>query len=243
MRYIDIEELLRKRSRWGNRRELWKNKNLQNDFRKYFYNKCWYTEIKLIGQDAQIDHYRPKGAVAQYENYRFNEPLAQCGYYWLKNDPSNYRVCCIYANRKTGEGGKGCFFPLADFSPLLTEDGVQIEEPLLLDPCKPGDVRLISFLGNEIIPTSMNPLDQTRVKVSVRVYNLDDTYIKPERIKVWNEVEKTLNEYDAGETSERACIRKLSELVSREAQFSACAIACVNSLAPDNIKEKLDLTL
>lgn len=43
--------------------------------------------------------------------------------------------------------------------------------------------------------------------------------------------------FKAGETSERACIRRLSELVAREAQFSACAISCVNTLAPDNIKE------
>ena len=243
MRYIDIEPLLQKRSQWGQQKDLWKNEKLREDFRDYFHNKCWYTEVKLVGQDAHIDHFRPKKEIKQFEEYRYNKPLSRRGYYWLRNDPSNYRVCCIYANRITGGGGKGCYFPLANSSPLLTEDGVQIEEPLLLDPCKAEDVRLISFMAGHVESTSKNPKDITRVKVSVKIYNIDNMFIKPDRIKVWNEVEKILIEYDAGETSERACIRKLSELVSREAQFSACAIACVNSLAPDNIKEKLDLML
>lgn len=110
MRYIDITDLLRKRYRWGHRKELWKNENLKSDFRKYFFNKCWYSEIKLLGQDAPIDHFRPKAEVRQYGEYNYNYPLENIGYYWLKNSPENYRVCCTYANRKTGDGGKSCFF-------------------------------------------------------------------------------------------------------------------------------------
>jgi beta-lactamase class D len=39
------------------------------------------------------------------------------------------------------------------------------------------------------------------------------------------------------------CITFLRDLVSQNAPFSACAIACVNSLAPDDIKEKLALDI
>ena len=243
MRYIDLQELLRKRARWGHRRELWKNKALQQDFRDFSYNKCWYTEVKLIGQDAPIDHFRPKAKVDQFENYEYNRPLSQCGYHWLSNDPANYRLCCIYANRKTGDGGKSCFFPLIDHSPLLTENGGEIEEPLLLDPCKQEDVKLISFMGNSVVAASLNPLDNTRVEVSKKIYNLEDTYIKAERSKVWFGVEKTLAEYQSGDISKASCVRKLKEVISRDAQFSACAIACVNSLAPEEIKGELDLSL
>ena len=243
MRYIDLEPLLRKRPRWGQRRELWKNSNLQQDFRDYFYNKCWYTEVILIGQDAHIDHFRPKAKVIQFETYKYNQPLSDIGYHWLKNDPSNYRVCCVYANRITGEGGKGCYFPLSNRSPLLTEGGGELEEPLLLDPCKREDVKLLSFMGNNVFAASTNPDEQQRVAVSNRIYNLSDPYIMVERAKVWNGVEKTLEEYLTGEIDRNSCLRRLQSAVSRDAQFSACAIACVNSLAPDEIKDELDLSL
>lgn len=243
MRFIDLEKLLKKRNRWGNRRELWKNNNLKKDFRDYFYNKCWYTEIILIGQDAPIDHFRPKARIAPFENYNYNRPLAGLGYFWLKNIPENYRLCCLYANRKTGEGGKSCYFPLKDGSPLLTENGGEIEEPLLLDPCKQEDVKLISFIGNRVVSASTDPIEQIKVEVSKKIYNLEETYIMAERAKVWNNVEKILAEFQSGDISKLSCLRQLKDAVSRDAQFSACAISCVNSLAPDEIKNKLDLSL
>ena len=52
MRYIKIEDLLVIRSRWGQGNELWKNSVLKKDFRDFFYNKCWYTEVLLVGQDV-----------------------------------------------------------------------------------------------------------------------------------------------------------------------------------------------
>ena len=114
MRYIKIEDLLVFRSRWGQGDTLWKNSVLKKDFRDFFHNKCWYTEVPLVGQDVHIDHFRPKAAVKPFENFKYNHLIQDEGYYWLANDPSNYRACCIYANRKTGGGGKGNYFPLAD---------------------------------------------------------------------------------------------------------------------------------
>lgn len=37
MRYVKIEELLKKRDRWGKGNELWKDSALKEDFRKFFY--------------------------------------------------------------------------------------------------------------------------------------------------------------------------------------------------------------
>ena len=243
MRVIDLPKLLKKRYRWGNRDELWKNPTLQSDFREFSHNKCWYTEVKLAGHDAPVDHYRPKAEIKPYENYNYNKPLQSQGYYWLRRDPNNYRLSCTYANRKTGEGGKGCFFPLADDSEYLTPNGTETETPLLLDPCNADDVKLISFLGNEVVAASTNEHEKTRVKVSAEIYNLRDPYIKAERGKVWDEVEKTLAEYESRDISKDACIRRLKLYSSRESQFSACAIACINSLAPDDIIAELDLKL
>lgn len=243
MRFIDLSKLLKKRYRWGNRDELWKNPKLQSDFREYSQNKCWYTEVKLAGHDAPVDHHRPKAEIKPYENYNYNKPLQTQGYYWLRREPNNYRLSCTYANRKTGEGGKGCFFPLADDSDYLTPNGTETETPLLLDPCNLDDVKLISFLGNEVVAASTNEHEKTRVKVSAEIYNLRDPYIKAERGKAWDDVEKTLEEYASGDINKNACLRRLRNNIDRGSEFSACAIACVNSLAPNEIIAELDLTL
>lgn len=243
MRYIKIEELLKKRNRWGRSSELWKNKTLKKDFRDFFYNKCWYTEVPLIGQDVHIDHFRPKAAVKPFQEFKYNQQLKNRGYYWLKNVPENYRACCIYANRKTGNGGKGNYFPLANDSTYISEHDTNNESPLLLDPCVAEDVSLLSFLGNKVTAASDNAFQKLRVKISESIYNLDDPYIKSERGKIWGNIEKVLEEYCSGDISRNSCIRQLRDAVSPQAPFSACAIACVNSLAPDEIKNELDLKL
>ena len=99
MRYIKIEDLLENRNRWGQGNELWKNSVLKKDFRDFFHNKCWYTEVPLVGQDVHIDHFRPKAEIKPFENFKYNHLIQNEGYYWLANNPSNYRACCICANR------------------------------------------------------------------------------------------------------------------------------------------------
>lgn len=243
MRYIKIEDLLKIRSRWGQGNELWKNRVLKEDFRNFFYNKCWYTEVPLIGQDVHIDHFRPKAAVKPFKHFKYNHLIQDKGYYWLVNDPSNYRACCIYANRKTGNGGKGNYFPLADDGVYRSAKDKNNERPMLLDPCVAEDVKLLSFLGNLVVPATDDELGKERIKVSAAIYNLTNTDISNERGKIWRNIEKVLAEYDSGDISKSSCIRQLRDAVSPEAPFSACAIACVNSLAPDEIKSELDLML
>lgn len=71
--------------------------------------------------------------------------------------------------------------------------------------------------------------------------NLTDAYISNERGRIWASIEKLLAEYTSGDISKHSCIRQLRDAISPEAPFSACPIACANSLAPDEIKELLDL--
>ena len=247
MRYIELEGLLKKRNRWRHRAELWTNPCLKDDFRNWFYDKCWYTEAMLAGSDMPIDHFRPKAAVKQYERYDFNEPLKDCGYFWLKNDPSNYRVSCTYANRVTGtgkeQGGKGTYFPLCPNSPLLTENGTEEEKPLLLDPCNKDDVCLLSFLESQAVPVAVEGLERERAETSIKLYNLNNTFIKAERVKVWDDTQRALYRYKTGKISREVCLEDLKIYISRDRCYSACAIACINALAPDELKKDLDLTL
>ena len=66
---------------------------------------------------------------------------------------------------------------------------------------------------------------------------------KPRRIKIWEEVERTLERFKVGKIQEDICLEYLSEMISKDALHSACAISAVISLAPDSIKRKLDLEL
>lgn len=245
MRYINLDELLLRQRRWGNRKELWKNKNLASDFRNTLFGKCWYTETPLTGADTDIDHFRPKASVKQFKNYHFNRALEGTGYSWLKNEPSNYRCSCIYANRPRGNGGKWDYFPLEKDSPSGSQaGGCADEKPLLLDPCCNHDVNLIMYdPGGKIACTSTDETEKLRVKVSSELYNWMSADIERARSSTWYETERIIERYKKGRTLREDCIEDLKRLVSREASYSACAISCVQSSAPDDIKSELDLEL
>ena len=137
-------------------------------------------------------------------------------------------------------------FPLytvANDSTYTSENDTNNESPLLLDPCVAEDVSFLSFFGNKVIAASDDDFQKLRVEVSESIYNLDNPYISNARGKIWENVVKVLEEYDSGDISENSCIRQLKDAISPESPFSACAIACVNSIAPDEIKNKLDLKL
>lgn len=241
MRYI--RKIVKKKSKWGNGGDLWENKQLKTYFRNHFYDKCWYTECPIGGNDPHIDHFRPKARIIQFEKYNYNIPLANKGYFWLKNEPQNYRLSCAYANRKTGKGGKGNFFPLTKISPLLTPYGKEIEVPLLIDPCKREDVALITFNTGKVVSASTNKFDKDRVRISIKVFNLNNPYIVRHRISAWENIVKILKEYQTNNITRDCCLRQINDAISKKSDYSACAIACVNSLAPDELKASLNLSL
>lgn len=243
MRYIDTTDLLVKQVNWGNPPERWKDPILRRDFKDFFYKKCWYSEASIAMNDVHIDHFRPKARVVQYEQYDFNSPLKDVGYHWLKNDVTNYRASCAFCNRKTGDGGKQNYFPLQPGSPHLTPNGREEEKPLLLDPCNEEDVKLLSFFGKDVVCASMRDEDSDRVEASRIIYNLDHPDIVYMRSKVWESVSQIVSAYDAGDMNQAECVRQLRTAIARETPYSACAIACVNSLATDEVKAQLDLKL
>jgi uncharacterized protein (TIGR02646 family) len=108
-----------------------------------FHRKCAYCETTLPQRVWPVEHFRPKGRVAE----RPDHP----GYYWLAYEWANLYASCTACNqilRDTptwedpveGEAeGKGDKFPIADESKRAMSHDVgeiELEEPLLLDPCK-----------------------------------------------------------------------------------------------------------
>lgn len=241
MRYIDTTTLYAKSANWGNPEELWTDDMLKKDFINHFHNKCWYTEASLAGHDKPIDHFRPKAKIDAFGNFDFNKPIASLGYDWLKNDYSNYRVCCTYANRKTHGGGKGCFFPLMN-NTYLSKNGNEQECPVLLDPLKKEDVKLLSFFKGDVNTASANYNDYKRVEASKKIYNLSHTDFIQDRIKIWEAVNQYIEQFKRNH-DKISLFENLNKVISRKGYFSACAISAVRSLAPDEIQEQLDLEL
>ncbi len=113
-------------------------------FQAVFGEKCWYTESRNPGTDDDVDHYRPKGRIAERPGHG--------GYWWEALHWRNFRLSCHRANRlrenpETGvTHGKGDRFPLLDEQERWKRPSdVCRERPTLLDPTDPSDPPLLTF--------------------------------------------------------------------------------------------------
>jgi len=114
------------------------------EMQKIFGDKCWYTESRNPGTDDDIDHYRPKGRIADRRGHG--------GYWWEALHWRNFRLSCHRANRlrrnpDTDEThGKGDRFPLlAEQDRWMTPVDICNERPTLLDPTDPADPPILTF--------------------------------------------------------------------------------------------------
>jgi hypothetical protein len=127
------------------------------------HQKCWYCESIDVRSDNAVDHYRPKG------NVRGATPR-HGGYWWLAFEWSNYRFSCTYCNsirKSAGKiGGKQDYFPLWDESKRARSDldSIDDELPLLLDPTKVSDVRLLAFAEDGSVGPAVSPNQEREYK-------------------------------------------------------------------------------
>jgi len=215
--------------------EVWKKLktslgNLTND-------KCWYSEAKQVGTDRDVDHYRPKNAVKGSDHP---------GYYWLAFDKTNYRYSCIFCNRRRkdedsgGTGGKHDNFPLWDESrrAYTPDHDLELEQPLLLDPCKAGDPQLLAFADNgEALPRHSEktyPRLYKRARVTIETYHLNHSDFKNARLELMRRLEvqvkraerfwKRLDEGNADiEQAYSNAIKDILDHIDDDAEFSAFA--------------------
>lgn len=125
-------------------RDLYRDDQVRMALEKLFHRKCAYCESRLgTVAPEEVEHYRPKGAVAEQPEHP--------GYYWLAYRWENLYPACTFCNQRrrdrphwdrpvTGPTtGKGTSFPLEDESgrAMTPEADPGQERPLLLDPCSP----------------------------------------------------------------------------------------------------------
>lgn len=216
--------------------------------------KCWYCEGATARFDFHVDHYRPKNRVINRDGSKGP------GYFWLAFDHRNFRLSCAYCNSPhTGNGdtlGKANQFPLAPGSimALLPDSNIDDEVPLLLDPTRTSDYLLLWFLDTgEACPSSPNGLPHRRAQETIIVLNLNHYLIMEQRRKLWNDViglvESTNRVYEQYKNGSPAAfqefnraVERICGLVSRSAEFSATARACLRGFAYPWVRALLALS-
>jgi hypothetical protein len=183
-------------------------------------NKCWYTEVELVGAPLAIDHFRPI-----------------CDYWWLAFDAENYRVSCPYSNSPEHNkehgcaGGKGSSFPLLGSGTRATgKNKLRLEKPVILDPCSKEDCDLVAFQvdGRPLLNPAYasDPIALRRVEESKILLNLDHPDFNSKREQLCNDIARDVNTYEElneGSAGRTALREKLQQRLARTAPFSTAA--------------------
>jgi hypothetical protein len=218
--------------------EVWQDRRLRQALIDESYGKCWYCEARVEQvADNAIDHYRPKGRVAEDKTHP--------GYWWLACDLRNYRFACQFCNSaritKSTSGGKQDHFPLWDETRRVRQRGASLigEQPLLLDPARPDDLTLLGFeRDGRPVPRfakERQPYLYARAAASIRHYHLDRPALNDRRRNIGLAVrdlllraEEFAREAETGnnpyaEAGRIDAIRALFKYIQPEAEFSMAA--------------------
>lgn len=191
---------------------IWKA--LRESLEELSNGRCWYCETNIPRTDNAVDHYRPKGkvqGVALAEEgkslIRYNIAPEHSGYKWAAFNPENFRFSCQHCNEyrkdlQGSAGGKWNYFPLVN-EPLRAYNKLDEnnEVPVLLDPCKRLEWRLLSYdkSGMPFSRFENGSPEDIKIKFSIRLYHLDQKRLNEGRLAQWKlfkpQVEETKNWY------------------------------------------------
>ncbi len=180
-----------------------KKSHIWTAFAKYLkkmsFEKCWYSESPEVHSFFDVDHFRPKLEA------RRSATETDRGYEWLAFSWDNFRLASQRSNRlSTNEStdeteGKSSWFPLMDGSPKAcwTNRCVDSERPVLLDPTRKEDVRLIAVMADGRMGPSqfcVGTKNKSRVATSIKLLGLDLPGLKGARVRVMREVKRQAEE-------------------------------------------------
>lgn len=139
--------------------------------------KCWYSEAILQQQEGHVEHFRPKKRL---------HGATHSGYWWRAFDWTNFRLAHPTVNRRVTDylrgkkAGKGSYFPLLDEDERATcAADENRERPILLDPTKAADCKLLCFDSENGRPVprykEVEDADRhRRAKDSIDYFHLDE---------------------------------------------------------------------
>lgn len=179
------------------------------------YGKCCYCEAQIEPvATAEVEHYRPKGAVI---NEITGETLKP-GYYWLAYNWDNLLISCPKCNSVKYKGNR---FPLLDeLTRDLPNKDISSEHPLLINPSITDPSDLIRFrfgvayaVGNDI-----------RAQTTIDVLGLNRETLVDARREFLRLLKIVANAAasEVRETERLAAEAMLAELLADTAPYTAC---------------------
>ncbi|MFP5495016.1 MAG: HNH endonuclease [Gammaproteobacteria bacterium] len=186
--------------------KAYKGADVRQALERLFHGKCAYCETYYAASaPVDIEHYRPKGAVA--------DDVAHGGYWWIAMQWENLLPSCIDCNRKRGQvladasnslvvlagtaairtrqAGKKDSFPLADTGVRATAETTNFsrELPLLINPCEDDPATYLAHSIDPQLPTGLivavgNAQQQARANSSIYVYGLNRLKLFQDRNRV-----------------------------------------------------------
>lgn len=189
----------------------YKGQDVKRALETLFHGKCAYCETRYsISAPVDVEHYRPKNAVA--------EDKGHSGYWWLAMDWENLLPSCIDCNRRRGQvivgpsssleilaststpartnaGKKDCF-PLAAHGTRATAETENLEDEhaLLIDPCRDDPCQFLTYSFDPARPLGLvlpsgDENARTRGATSIQVYGLNRLALVQERTGILRRLE------------------------------------------------------
>lgn len=199
--------------------DLYRDTRIKAALEKLFHDKCAYCESRFSPGDWDVDHYRPKGRVAE----RPDHP----GYYWLAYKWENLYPSCKSCNQKRKDHprfdepgelpskGKLDQFPVENEEQraMVPGDNLDLEHPLLVDPCnsEPGKHFAYDIQG-QIHPKEPN---DRAASETIRICHLQRRRLRDDRARTILRVSKVIETIHlAKESGNRKIEQELNDILS-----------------------------
>lgn len=207
--------------------DAFKSDGVKNALRIVQKGKCCFSEAKFVGDEAHVEHFRPKGFVEDKNTGAISYP----GYYWLAYDWTNL----FYCKSTTNSSVKRNFFPMVGRGRRRTNHlDLRVERNILIDPSAEDPRRHIRFQNEEIKGIS------SRGKKTIELLDLRNGQFDEARRKLFAHLKVMKNAADLlirnGEplgTPELAdLIAELKKAIQPDAEFSSMAIDFLQGWPP-----------
>jgi uncharacterized protein (TIGR02646 family) len=178
--------------------DLYKENDLRVALEELFHNKCAYCESHgQAGFPWDVEHYRPKGRVAEDDTHD--------GYYWLAYTWTNLYPSCVFCNQNRRDNptfddpalgaaaGKVDQFPLdpAASRARVPADNLDTEGRLLLDPCNDQPEQHIGF---NAVGEAHERAGSVHGSTSIRVLNLNRKRLRDARLEHLKTIQQLVDE-------------------------------------------------
>jgi uncharacterized protein (TIGR02646 family) len=148
---------------------IYKAPEVMNALKELFYGKCAFCESYLLSTSfPEVEHFRPKVRTVDVDGKLYLDH-----YWWLAYEWTNLYLICSICNRN-----KGTVFPVQGPRASLGAgpDELDIEKPLILDPCRDNPEDHLIFSENGTVAS-----DTDRGRVTIEIFNLNRGSLVEER--------------------------------------------------------------